>query len=321
MAEDAPRSRRTNPRRRARRIGPRAGHRHPRRAARKRSLRSLGFHASKDGAGSGAASSVTTTSRARDGALRRDCEARRDPPPRPNERHVSWLDYQKRVRDVLLRPSRSGRRRRARSRKDRWHAYRRMVRSRFYQVVDHAFERTIAVAGADRFHSLIDLWPTTRRAPLTSATYRRSSPFRGAPPGVSRGADATPALRARFSCASNGPSSTRRTITTRFDRTTWCRSTWKKSRSCALLTGCSTSNTPCRSSEPREPAHPRNRAPSNACLYRDRTAHEVETLELTPIAATHFSGHRPPNDAPRSKLCETRPTSTAYPSMSLSSKL
>jgi hypothetical protein len=70
---------------------------------------------------------------------------------------MTWSDYQRTLSDVLLAldpaprdfdiegadPS-------------RWRAYRRMVRARFYQVIDHAFERTIAVIGLERFHGIVD---------------------------------------------------------------------------------------------------------------------------------------------------------------------
>jgi hypothetical protein len=38
----------------------------------------------------------------------------------------------------------------------RWQAYRRMVRSRFYQVTAHGFERLIGVIGMERFHAMVD---------------------------------------------------------------------------------------------------------------------------------------------------------------------
>jgi hypothetical protein len=41
---------------------------------------------------------------------------------------------------------------------ERWQAYRRMVRSRFYEVTGHAFERLIGVVGIERFRALVDLF-------------------------------------------------------------------------------------------------------------------------------------------------------------------
>jgi hypothetical protein len=38
----------------------------------------------------------------------------------------------------------------------RWQVYRRMVRSRFFEVIHHAFERVAGVIGAERFQSLVD---------------------------------------------------------------------------------------------------------------------------------------------------------------------
>src|SRR5439155_12026736 len=89
---------------------------------------------------------------------------RRDRAPRPHrscghEEAMTWLDYQTTLRRILL----------GRTAADddvetlgddpaRWRAYRRMVRSRFYQTIDHAFERLIAVIGEDAFHAKIDLF-------------------------------------------------------------------------------------------------------------------------------------------------------------------
>ena len=70
---------------------------------------------------------------------------------------MSWLEYQRTLRDVLLADDPSpaeflslGEGTKA------WRAYRRMVRSRFYQTIDHAFERLIGAIGVETFHALID---------------------------------------------------------------------------------------------------------------------------------------------------------------------
>jgi hypothetical protein len=70
---------------------------------------------------------------------------------------VSWFDYQAALKDALLAENAApdgwsalG------GPTSRWQAYRRMVRARFYQVVDHGFERLIGAIGADRFHRLVD---------------------------------------------------------------------------------------------------------------------------------------------------------------------
>ncbi|HKQ69426.1 MAG TPA: putative DNA-binding domain-containing protein [Polyangiaceae bacterium] len=43
----------------------------------------------------------------------------------------------------------------------RWQAYRRMVRSRFYQTIDHGFERLASALGEERFHQLVDAFLAT----------------------------------------------------------------------------------------------------------------------------------------------------------------
>jgi hypothetical protein len=70
---------------------------------------------------------------------------------------VSFTDYQKKVRDVCLA--------RAASADDlaalgheawRWEAYRRMVRTRFHETIDHCYGRLIEAIGLARFHALTD---------------------------------------------------------------------------------------------------------------------------------------------------------------------
>jgi uncharacterized protein len=72
------------------------------------------------------------------------------------ERLVSFLSYQAELRDALF----------ASDPPDaafatfgadpaRWKVYRRMVRSRFSESIEHAFERFVAVVGADRFREIV----------------------------------------------------------------------------------------------------------------------------------------------------------------------
>jgi len=70
---------------------------------------------------------------------------------------LSYQGYQAKLRDLLLAATPAvadltllG------GEPARWQAYRRMVRSRFYEVTGHAFERLIGVIGIERFHALVD---------------------------------------------------------------------------------------------------------------------------------------------------------------------
>jgi hypothetical protein len=70
---------------------------------------------------------------------------------------MTWLDYQRAMKDALLAEGPSHEAWRALGNETaRWQAYRRMVRSRFYQTIDHAFERLIGVVGVERFHRVVD---------------------------------------------------------------------------------------------------------------------------------------------------------------------
>jgi uncharacterized protein len=69
---------------------------------------------------------------------------------------MTWLTYQTKLRGVLLAadPSNAdflglG------AEPARWRAYRRMVRSRFAETIEHGFERLKGVVGADRFGALL----------------------------------------------------------------------------------------------------------------------------------------------------------------------
>ena len=204
---------------------------------------------------------------------------------------MSWLDYQTALKDLLLAQDPEPEAWRALGGETtRWRAYRRMVRARFYQVVDHAYERLIGAIGADRFHRIVDRF---------LAELPPRSPYLRDVPGeflrfVERRRevlDEPPALPPYA-----------------FDlmRYEWAELdaaySHEEVRASDVL--------PLDMDRPAvlSPAHrvldleyrvhsmatdgsgaPASRDPISLLLYRDRRTHEVETLELTPVAATMLS--------------------------------
>jgi hypothetical protein len=70
---------------------------------------------------------------------------------------MTWLAYQRTMKDLLLGADPAGADLSALGgHATRWQAYRRMVRSRFYQTLDHGFERLVRAIGTERFHRLVD---------------------------------------------------------------------------------------------------------------------------------------------------------------------
>jgi hypothetical protein len=200
---------------------------------------------------------------------------------------VTWLDYQRTLRNVLLAddPSPADFRSLGEETKG-WRAYRRMVRSRFYQTIDHAFERLIGALGAEAFHRLVDRFlaedpprsPYLRDLPgeflrFVERTYPGLSETHPLPPyalDLMRyewaeldtayshqevlAADVVPLDMHRMAVLS--PAHRLLQLEYRVHQM-----------------GVDGS------------AAPAHRSPVCLCLYRDRKTHEVETLELTPVAA------------------------------------
>jgi hypothetical protein len=70
---------------------------------------------------------------------------------------MTWLAYQRTLKELLLAKAPTPERWSELGRETtRWQAYRRMVRSRFYQTIDHGFERMIGAVGVECFHALVD---------------------------------------------------------------------------------------------------------------------------------------------------------------------
>lgn len=205
---------------------------------------------------------------------------------------LSYEGYQSQLRDLLLAEtpaladfaSLGGE-------PGRWQAYRRMVRSRFYAVTGHAFERLIGVIGIERFHGLVDRF-------LGEAPPR--SPYFRDVPGELLAFVESGWERIHVPCALPP-------FTLDLMRYEWAE----------LDTGYSHEEV--RSSDVAPlvmdqkavlaPAHRLLQLgfavhhlgaegddgqvvcePVALCLYRDPTTHEVETLELTPVAFAILAG-------------------------------
>src|SRR4051812_7958403 len=70
---------------------------------------------------------------------------------------MTWLGYQQTLKQVVLAREPSPDEVRSLGEETyAWRAYRRMVRARFYQTIDHAFERFIGAIGVDAFHRMVD---------------------------------------------------------------------------------------------------------------------------------------------------------------------
>jgi hypothetical protein len=165
----------------------------------------------------------------------------------------------------------------------RWRAYRRMVRSRFYQTIDHAFERLIGVIGEGAFHAHVDRF-------LADDPPR--SPYLRDVPGEFL----------RWFERSGGDAGL---VPYALDL---MRYEWAE-----LDTAYSHDEAPSQEVAPLDMERPPVLAPAHRlltleypvhhvgldgsgrpaapgrvslCLYRDPRTHEVETLELTPVAAT-----------------------------------
>ncbi len=215
---------------------------------------------------------------------------------------MSWLLYQRTMKDLLLAENPGAQAWRSLGRDEaRWKAYRRMVRSRFYQTIDHGFERLIGAIGESRFHRIVDrfLADDPPRSP-----YLRDLPgeFLRFVEGRRDVLDEAPALPAyaldlmRYEWAELDVAYSHEEI--RPDEVV----ALDMNRPAALSPAH-------RVLKLEHPVHsmgtdgsgaPTAPAPVSLLLYRDRTTHDVETLELTPVAATllaaiaHRGGYPPP---------------------------
>ena len=80
---------------------------------------------------------------------------------------MSFLSYQTELRDALLASDPPDAAFAALGADpERWKVYRRMVRSRFADTIEHAFERLRAVVGTDRFREIV--WQFLAEAPPRS---------------------------------------------------------------------------------------------------------------------------------------------------------
>jgi hypothetical protein len=201
---------------------------------------------------------------------------------------MSWLDYQRTMKDVLLAEEPSAEDWRALGRDEpRWKAYRRMVRSRFYQTIDHGFERLIGAIGEGRFHRMVDryLAEDPPRSP-----YLRDLPgeFLRFVEGRRDVLAEDPALPAyaldlmRYEWAELDVAYSHEEI--RPDEVV----PLDMNRPAALSPAHRVLKLeyPVHSMGTDGSGAPLAPAPALLLLYRDRTTHDVETLELTPIAAT-----------------------------------
>jgi len=203
---------------------------------------------------------------------------------------VSWIGYQKSLCDLILaedapaadfanlghEPS-------------RWKAYRRMVRSRFYETIDHGFERLKNIVGSERFHLLVDRFLAIERP---RSIYLRDIPGEflqflerhWEPISREHGLAAYVLDLARYEWAEletayayeEGP--TPDVVPLEMHRV-------------AVLAPAH------RLLDLEYPVHrlgtdqeggALGREPISLCLYRDSKTHDVETLELTPVAARLF---------------------------------
>jgi hypothetical protein len=208
---------------------------------------------------------------------------------------MTWLDYQTTLKDVLLAEDAPpaalatlG------AQEARWRAYRRMVRSRFYQTIDHAFERLIGAIGAERFHRIVDrfLAEDPPRSPYLRDLPGEFLRFVCARPNVF---EETPALPAwaldlmRYEWAELDAAYDHEEV--RPDDVV----ALDMERPAVLSPAHRLLHLEYRV-HTMENAAP---APISVLLYRDRRTHEVETLELTPVAAAMIAamsrgGNEPP---------------------------
>jgi hypothetical protein len=200
---------------------------------------------------------------------------------------MTWLAYQRTLKNVLLARDPSPAEIRSLGEETHaWRAYRRMVRARFYQTIDHAFERFIGAIGRDGFHRLVDrfLADDPPRSPYLRDLPGEFLRFLERSHGALAEVEGLPPYALdlmRYEWAELETAYTHQEV-----------------HPADVL--------PLDMHRPAalSPAHrllhldyrvhqmgvdgggaPAERSSVWLCLYRDRTTHEVETLELTPVAA------------------------------------
>jgi hypothetical protein len=202
---------------------------------------------------------------------------------------MTWLAYQSALKDALLKESPAPDDWRALGREtSRWQAYRRMVRSRFYQTIDHGFERLIGAIGADRFHRIVDrfLAEDPPRSPYLRDLPGEFLRFAEARPGAL--CDLPPYAKdlMRYEWAELDAAYSHEEV--RADDVVAL-----DMHRPAVLTPTHRLlhlEYPVHSMGTDGSGAPLARAPIALCLYRDRRTHDVETLELTPVAASLLAG-------------------------------
>jgi hypothetical protein len=208
---------------------------------------------------------------------------------------MTWLAYQRVLRDVLLAkdPAPSDFLALGDGEAPRWQAYRRMVRSRFYTTIDHAFERFIGIIGVDRFHRRVDrfLAEDPPRSPYLRDLPGEFLKFVERRPDALADSEELPPYTLdllRYEWAELDVAYSYEEV----------RSDDVVDLDMEKIAVLSPSH---RMLDLEYPVHrmgtdgtggPTERAPLTLCLYRDRATHEVETLELTPVAASMLSGMR-----------------------------
>jgi hypothetical protein len=200
---------------------------------------------------------------------------------------VKIADYQRSLRDVCLSLDPSARDLDALGSEGwRWREYRRMVRARFSETIDHCYARLVELLGKERFHGLVDRF--FAEAPP------RSLYLRDVPGEFLAFAEAR--LDALASSAPLPP------FFLDLARLEWAELdtayTFEESRAAEVVPF--DMNLPAvlspahrvlrltypvhRAADPGALAE-LSRSPIALCLYREPTTHDVRTLELNPVAA------------------------------------
>jgi hypothetical protein len=208
---------------------------------------------------------------------------------------VTWHGYQRVLRDVLLAtdPRPADFLALGEAETPRWRAYRRMVRSRFYATVDHGFERLIGVVGVDEFHRLVDrfLAEAPPRSPYLRDVPGEFLKFVEQRPDALTDSEGLPPYTLdllRYEWAELD-------VAYSYEEVGADDVVDLDMEKIAVLSPAH------RLLDLEYPVHrmgtdgtgaPTERAPLALCLYRDRATHEVETLELTPMAASMLSRMR-----------------------------